>query len=237
MQINTDISPFPPCIGGAAMAGAEQSLINARLFYACLTDAPRTIAEALDEYQVQLSAGSCHIVGTDDAPFTETTRQAAEIAVPDLAIIAEKFDGNGHGTILLHSAGEEQAHDAKDLNHRLLLVVWSETTTEHVMADVTKGVRVECVHDYNDEIAARLEPNPDGTFSPPDGQIRYAVGAGEVLPGTRIIFNGRTRLVADCSKNLPATDPESVIIEFYDGSKIIVPSKLEITYVDEANGQ
>lgn len=243
MQIDTDILAFPPCITGADVNDAEQALAHARIFYNSYVDAPRTVAEALDQYQLKLSAGDGDIVGTDDAPFTETTRQAAKIAVPDLAIIAEEIDEHGHGFILLHSADLKAAPGGLQYNHRLLLVVWSDRSDEHTMADVTDGVRIEDCHEYNEEIAARLEPSGDGdgTYKTPDGQVRYVVAAGETLPGTRIIYAGLPRTVADCVENPPLYAPDqpnepqhTVTIEFCNGNKITVPRDLEITYIDNA---
>lgn len=244
MQKNTTettaIAPFPPCIFVEDESYAELALYHARIFYENHPDAPRNVREARDEFDVKALYTDTRIVGSTDQPFgskIETTDKAARHHISDLAIIDQRLDEDGRGDILFHSA-DINPDAVNDRNHRLLLVVWDKDSCEHYMADVSNGVRIENWHEYNEEVAARLEPNTDGTFSAPAGQVRYVTRAQAVMIGTKIIFQGLSRRVVACSEvegsSVTFKHNGQVEIEFADGQKIIVPCDLEITYVDNA---
>lgn len=230
---------YPAAVtAGGPQQNADRVLELAREFYASHPNAPRSIAEASDEFQVQLMAGKSEIVGTEDAPWSETTRQAIAKALPNLGIIQEDVDDDGHGSMLIFDGivrepGPGVRATAK-LFDRLMLVRWSSTSSEHIVSDVSDGVRIESCDDYNETVAAQLQPSPngDGSFGHPEGQVRYAIAAGAVQEGHRIVFGGLTRTVI--SNEVDTQFFPTVHIELSDGSKILVPRDLEITYVDHA---
>ena len=235
MQKTDDKSRFPACVTVDDMSYAELALYHARRFFETLPDAPRTVADAMDEFDVQTARSHAWLVGSDK----QTTLEAATSQIYDLAIIdsLHSIRADGRGAILFHSA-DINPDKPDDSNHRLLLVVFSADSQEHYMADVTKGVRVENWNEYNDEVAARLEPNGDGTFSAPAGQVRYVTIARNLNPGARIVYQGKTRRIFDIADMdgtaVALKHNGQTMIEFADGTTITVPADLEITYVDNA---
>lgn len=240
MHNNTYSTPFPLSITGAVAHFADEALALAQNLYEDIPDAPRSIEEAMDEFQLRSLDLKIQIVGTKSAPFSETTLLAAMIAVPWMAVIAEQLDDDGHGSILLHSPGD--SHDIDDRDHKLLLVVWDAGSQTHTMVDVTGGVRIERYHHYNEEIAARLEPHDDGSFSHPEGVIRYVKPARDIMEGTKLVYQNVVRTVVECS-TVPLMHDDhgdhrnmicTVSVKFADGLAIRIPGALEITYVDKA---
>lgn len=238
MQRNTDISPFPTCVSCEPVGRNTGALACAREFYKLRPDAVRNCLEALDQFQVQVSAGETKILGPVNVNWNETTRQAAVRGQPTGAIVAEALDEDGHGSVLIHSLEPTKVDSA----HRLHLVVWFGDCGEHYIADVTVAVRVQWSGDYNEQIVDRLVPNDDGSVSPPQGQVRYVARAGSLNEGERIVLGGVSRMIVGTETVVwPAADPapslrntEYTKLEFADGEHIAVPSDLEVTYVDFA---
>ena len=112
------------------------------------------------------------------------------------------------------------------------LIVWDHVDVNHFFCDVTKSVRVEPCAEYNDEVAARLVPNGDGTFSAPDGQVRYVIAARDITEGQRIVYGGvvcTVEKIDNTQKLAPYVE-----IELAGAVRFTVPRHLEITYVDKA---
>ena len=232
----TEVAPFPPAIRVDDESYAELALCHAREFYKAMPDAPRTVAEAMDQYHVEVWAERERIVGTEGAGVTETTEQAAALEISDLAVIDIRHSGD-HCGILYHSA-DVNPEDPSDRNHRLLLVRWDAKAEVHRMADVTKGFRIETFDEYNESVADRRELNKDGSYSAPQGSVRYSAPAKNLMKGCHIVFGGQVRFVVDC-KNVPGIEKYGlpdidypVIISFANGHEICVPGYLEVTHVE-----
>ena len=226
MQKNTEISEFPHSIGFEDVKQSERRLKSARAFYRVLMDAPRKCLEAMNEYEREEGNGDAKQCGPESLFGIRSTSIAFELG---WTIIDADLDEDGHGRVLCHDDGGE-LNEFDD--HRLLLIVWDSVDVNHFYCDVTKAVRVEPYSEYNDEISTRPVPNDDGSFSLPDGQIRYVLPAKDITEGQRIVYGGVVCMV----EKIDTTQKMApyVEIEIATGTRFTVPRHLEITYVDNA---
>ena len=226
MQKNNEISAFPTSIGYDNVSENKRRLESAQDFYRVLTDAPRTCLEAMNEYTRREGFGEANACGPESIWATRSASVAHELG---WTIIACDVDEAGHGRVLCHDDGGE-SNEFDD--HRLLLIVWDHVDVNHFWCDVTTAVRIEPCAEYNDEVAARLVPNGDGTFSAPSGQVRYALAARDIHKGQRIVYGGVVCTVEhdDHSEKLRPY----VEFELAGGVRFTVHRDLEITYVDKA---